>query len=68
VIPKVVTEFLGIKPGDVVVWVIRRLFGIENSVDGGKKFLGFPNLRVLEVRRSTVFKAQELVEEYRVNH
>jgi len=49
-----------------VVWVIRRLFGIENSVDEGKKFLGFPNLRVLGVRKSTVFKAQELVERYKL--
>ena len=51
---------------DEVVWVVRRLFGIENSVDEGKRFLGFPNLRVLGVRKSTVFKAQELVEKYRV--
>jgi len=51
---------------DEVVWVVRRLFGIENSVDAGKKFLGFPNLRVLGVRKSTVFKAQELVERYKL--
>lgn len=51
---------------DEVVWVIRRLFGIENSVEEGRRFLGFPNLRVLGVRKSTVFKAQDLVERYRV--
>jgi len=51
---------------DEVVWVVRKLFGIENSVDEGKKFLGFPNLRVLGVRKSTVFKAQELVERYKL--
>jgi len=51
---------------DEVVWVIRRLFGIENSVEEGKRFLGFPNLRVLGVRKSTVFKAQELVERYKL--
>ena len=51
---------------DEVVWVVRKLFGIENSINEGKKFLSFPNLRVLGVRRSTVFRAQELVERYRV--
>lgn len=51
---------------DEVAWVVRKLFGVENSVNEGKKFLGFPNLTVLGVRKSTVFKAQELVERYRV--
>lgn len=51
---------------DEVVWVVRRLFGIEDSVDEGKKFLGFPNLKVLGVRKSTVFKAQELLERYKL--
>lgn len=51
---------------DEVTWVIRKLFGIEVSIHEGKKFLGFPNLRVLGVRRSTVFNAQELVERYGV--
>ena len=46
--------------------MVRKLFGIEDSLNEGKKFLGFPNLRVLGVRKSTVFKAQELVERYRV--
>jgi len=51
---------------DEVTWVIRKLFGIEVSMHEGKKFLSFPNLRVLGVRMSTVFKAQELVERYGV--
>ena len=51
---------------DEVTWVIRKLFGVEVSIHEGKKFLSFPNLRVLGVRRSTVFKAQELVERYGV--
>lgn len=51
---------------DEVTWVIRKLFGIQVSTDACRKFLGFPNLRVLGVRRSTVFKAQELVKRYGV--
>lgn len=51
---------------DEFTWVIRKLFGIEVSMHEGKKFLSFPNLRVLGVRMSTVFKAQELVERYGV--
>jgi len=51
---------------DEVAWVVRKVFGFEFSAEESKKFLSFPNLRLLGVKKSTVFRAQELVEKYRM--
>ncbi|MEM3551721.1 MAG: hypothetical protein QXV01_11600 [Candidatus Bathyarchaeia archaeon] len=32
---------------DEIAWVIRKVFGFEFSVEEGKKFLAFPNLKLL---------------------
>jgi len=49
---------------DEMVWVVRRLFGPDLSLNLGRKFLSFPNLRFLGVKRTTIFKAQEISERY----
>ncbi len=49
---------------DEIAWVVRKVFGFEFSAEEGKKFLAFPNLKLLGVKKSTVFKAQELMEKY----
>lgn len=49
---------------DEVAWVVRKVFGFEFSMEQSKKLLSFPNLRLLGVKKSTVFKAQELTEKY----
>jgi len=51
---------------DEIVWTIRKIFGFELSVEEGKKFLAFPNLKLLGVKKSTVFKAQEIMEKYSI--
>lgn len=51
---------------DEVTWTIRKLFGIDSSINEGKKFLSFPNLRLLGVKKSTILKAQELTEKYKI--
>jgi len=51
---------------DELTWTIRKLFGINFSINEGKKFLSFPNLRLLGIKKSTVLKAQELVERYKM--
>jgi len=51
---------------DEVAWVVRKVFGFEFSAEESKKFLSFPNLRLLGVKKSTVFRAQEFVEKYRM--
>jgi predicted nucleic acid-binding protein len=51
---------------DEVAWVVRKVFGFEFSAEESKKFLSFPNLKLLGVKKSTVFRAQDLVEKYRL--
>ena len=51
---------------DEVAWVTRKIFGAEFSIEHSKKFLSFPNLRLLGVKKTTVFRAQELVEKYKI--
>jgi len=51
---------------DEIAWVVRKLFGFELSAEESRKFLAFPNLKLLGVKKSTVFKAQELVEKYKM--
>jgi predicted nucleic acid-binding protein len=46
--------------------VTRKVFGFEFSAEESKKFLNFPNLRLLGVKKSTIFKAQDLAEKYRL--
>lgn len=49
---------------DEVVWAIRRIFGLEPSLEQGRKLLGFPNLKLLGVRKGVVLRAQEIMEKY----
>jgi len=49
---------------DEIVWVVRKIFGLKPSIDQGRKFLSFPNLKLLGVRKGVVLKAQELIENY----
>ncbi|MEM3697260.1 MAG: type II toxin-antitoxin system VapC family toxin [Candidatus Bathyarchaeia archaeon] len=51
---------------DEIAWIIRKIFGFEPSAEESKKFLAFPNLKLLGVKKSTVFKAQEIMEKYKI--
>jgi len=51
---------------DEVVWVVRKVFGSEPSIKLGRKFLEFPHLKLLDVKRSVVFRAQRLMEKYKI--
>ena len=51
---------------DEVAWVVRKVFGFEFSVEASKKFLAFPNLKLLGVKKSTVLSAQEIMEKYQM--
>mgnify|MGYP001056354113 FL=1 len=51
---------------DEIAWIIRKLFGAEASVDESRKFINFPNLRLLAVKKTTVMLAQDLAEKYRL--
>jgi predicted nucleic acid-binding protein len=49
---------------DEVTWIVRRILGVEASVALGRKFLRFPNLKILGIRKTTILKAQEVMERY----
>lgn len=49
---------------DEVVWVVRKVLGVSSSLNQGRKLLSFPNLKILPVKRTTVLKAQDLMEKY----
>lgn len=49
---------------DEVTWIVRRILGVEASVALGSKFLRFPNLKILGIRKTTILKAQEVMEKY----
>lgn len=51
---------------DEVTWILWRLLGVNISINQGKNFLSFPNLKLLAVRRTTVLRAQELMEKYKL--
>ena len=51
---------------DEVTWIVRRILGVEASVALGRKFLRFPNLKILGIRKTTILKAQEVMEKYRL--
>ncbi|MBS7646602.1 hypothetical protein KEJ24_02015 [Candidatus Bathyarchaeota archaeon] len=45
---------------DEIVWVVRKIFGFELSVEEGKKFLAFPNLKLLGVKKAQFSKRRKL--------
>ncbi|MEM1548678.1 MAG: type II toxin-antitoxin system VapC family toxin [Thermoproteota archaeon] len=49
---------------DEVAWVVRKVLGVGSSLNQGRKLLSFPNLKILPVKRTTVLKAQDLMEKY----
>ncbi|MEM2607939.1 MAG: type II toxin-antitoxin system VapC family toxin [Thermoproteota archaeon] len=49
---------------DEVAWVVRKVLGVNSSLNQGRKLLSFPNLKILPVKKTTVLKAQDLMEKY----
>ena len=49
---------------DEVAWIVRRILGVDISLNQGRRFLSFPNLKLLAIKRTTVLKAQEIMEKY----
>jgi predicted nucleic acid-binding protein len=50
---------------DEVVWIVKRNMGRAESVNQGKKLLGFPNLEFIAVDDLIVSRAQKLMEKYK---
>lgn len=61
-----VEAYTSILTWDEVTWILRRLYGVDDSINHGRKLLMFPKLRLVPVKRTTVLKAQEITERYRL--
>lgn len=51
---------------DELTWIIRKTLGIKVAIGEGKKFLDFPNLKILSRDEKVIKEAQKLVESYNV--
>lgn len=49
---------------DEIAWVVRKVLGTDISLNQGRKFLSFPNLKLLAIKRTTALKAQDIMEKY----
>jgi len=49
---------------DEIVWVVRRTMKSDVAIKEGEKFLEFPNLEMLDVKKNVIQKAQELSKKY----
>ena len=66
-IPKRETNgFTSILTWDEVVYVLRKIIGIDKSIDEGNKLLNFPNLIFLDSNKKTIEKAQKIMEKYKI--
>ncbi|MEM2210289.1 MAG: type II toxin-antitoxin system VapC family toxin [Nitrososphaerales archaeon] len=61
-----VEAYTSIITWDEIVWVVKKTFGLEPSIEQGKLFLTFPNLKFLAVKKSIILRAQEILEKYKV--
>lgn len=46
---------------DEIVYIVRKLSGVKESLAAGEKFLTFPNLKIVGVDLAVLSKAQEIV-------
>lgn len=51
---------------DEMVWVLKKFFGRDVALTGGKRFLEFPNLKFLKVDGLIINHAQELITKYEI--
>ena len=51
---------------DELVWNVKKFLGEETAKVEGKKFLEFPNLKILNVDITTITEAQRITETYKL--
>ena len=51
---------------DELTWVVRKTLGIKIAIDQGKKFLEFPNLKILPIDEKVIKTAQKIAERYKL--
>ena len=58
--------FTSVLTWDEFVWIIRKTLGIHVAIEKGKKFLVFPNLRIVKLSLTTINRAQDLIANYNI--
>jgi len=58
--------FTSVLTWDEFVWIIRKTLGIHIAIEKGKKFLVFPNLRIVNLSLKTINRAQDLIDNYHI--
>jgi len=49
---------------DELTWIVRKTLGSKIAVEEGRKFLEFPNLKIVSVDERVIKEAQRIVERY----
>jgi len=58
--------FTSVLTWDEFVWIIRKTLSIHVAIEKGKKFLVFPNLRIVKLSLTTINRAQDLIVNYHI--
>jgi predicted nucleic acid-binding protein len=51
---------------DELTWIIRKTLGVKIAIEEGRRFLKFPNLKIVSVDEKIIREAQKIVEKYKV--
>lgn len=51
---------------DELVWVIKKSLGFDVAILEGRRFLEFPNVKIISADANVLYYAQKLVETYRI--
>jgi uncharacterized protein len=51
---------------DEIVWVTRKAFNSELATLEGRRFLEFPNIKIISVDANVLYLAQKLIETYKI--
>ena len=49
---------------DELVWVTRKVLGERDAIEQGRKFLAFPNLKLVAVDSTIIMGAQKIIENF----
>ena len=67
---EIITEkkigFTSVLTWDEFVWILRKTLGINIAIEKGKKFLIFPNLKIVKLSLTTINRAQDLITNYHI--
>lgn len=63
----IVVGFTSVITWDEVVYTIKKTLGKEIASEESRKFLNFPNLRLIKLDKNILQKAHELIQKYSLN-